>query len=139
MLEAHDFWAEPGNTHKHESSQKLLHFSPLQAHIINSLTFIFNLCSACNYWAFRYDGEWKEGKEHGYGTKFWPIVEKDRSEDSEDTNNSGSTAANPEGGEGSNNSHEKDEQKKKEPKIEYDKYEGMWKDGWEHGIGKYTW
>jgi len=76
----------------------------------------------------RYDGEWKEGKENGYGVKFWPIKVEIISKQTDVQ--SGLTSGEP---------AKKDNPAPSKHMIEYDRYEGMWKDGWEHGVGKYTW
>lgn len=109
-----------------------------------------------------------EGKEHGYGIKFWPIVVDTKPQGGEqdiaaasslpnatagdggegaggDTSDAGAG----QGGDGEEGSGSRSaphpassSPQTKEPKtsiVEYDSYEGMWKDGWEHGVGKYTW
>jgi hypothetical protein len=106
-----------------------------------------------------------EGKEHGYGVKFWPIVAEAKQGGEEDasvasaqsgdggggssSSGPGSGDASADGGEdngsvpspsaSSSSSSSGEEKKVVKPAVEYDKYEGMWKDGWEHGVGKYTW
>lgn len=116
----------------------------------------------------RYDGEWKEGKEHGYGIKFWPIVVDTKPQGGEQDIAAASSLPNAtagDGGEGAGGDTSdadagqggsgeesggsrsaphpaSSSPRTKEPKtsiVEYDSYEGMWKDGWEHGVGKYTW
>jgi hypothetical protein len=99
-----------------------------------------------------------EGKEHGYGIKFWPIVVEVKPQGGEENSlpnatagegNSNSDAGPDQGGDGGEETgdarsgpHPPSSPRKKEDKtrtVEYDRYEGMWKEGWEHGVGKYTW
>lgn len=73
-----------------------------------------------------------DGKEHGYGVKFWPIVVEARDEEESvvTVSPNGKDEKKGSGGEKST---------EKRPTIEYDRYEGLWKEGWEDGVGKYTW